>query len=385
MSDEKRRVERPAAPSYSVGDKVTDPRHGFATVTFAGTDYIGLYFEETGQHALFRIDDHDLHPGWDAAVLAEQAVADAHQSLPWPDSTFVAEGPDAEHSMGSHWNPFHEDGARAFLERLPAILRDVAPLRGFGEVYECARAEPANWAKGLHLAWPEQLHRRGLIVTLRVADGACEVASLYPYVDDGVQVTVRLERVRVWARGVEAQIDGAWGDAAVTFFDTAFLSNRGWYEAGGEYEFLLAGIAYAARPAAAQRIAYTPNPEQIAWERTLARQRGEPPPELPAFIDLGGMAMFLNIPEWDVDDYSFRGPVKTVEPFDDFLGQAGWRVRVTVMRFDDKDADLDIYVTRRVWQGNEPPRIGQDVEGRLWLQGRLWSAPQAWDPGRRKT
>lgn len=33
---------------------------------------------------------------------------------------------------------------------------------------------------------------------------------------------------------------------------------------------------------------------------------------------------------------------------------------------------LDILITRRAWTGEAPPQVGQDIEGRLWLQGYLW-------------
>jgi hypothetical protein len=55
------------------------------------------------------------------------------------------------------------------------------------------------------------------------------------------------------------------------------------------------------------------------------------------------------------------------------LGQEAWRVRITVIRCDDQDMDLDVFITQRVWQGKQPPEVGADVEGHLWLQGRLWS------------
>lgn len=93
-----------------------------------------------------------------------------------------------------------------------------------------------------------------------------------------------------------------------------------------------------------------------------------------ALVRLDDMAMFIPVDGGDIDDYQFRGPVKVVEPFDDFLGQSGWRVRVTVMRLSEyahEDFDIDLLVTRRAWEGNTPPRLGQDIEGALWLQGRL--------------
>ena len=56
------------------------------------------------------------------------------------------------------------------------------------------------------------------------------------------------------------------------------------------------------------------------------------------------------------------------------LGQDAWLVRATVMRLSDylsEDVDLDILITPKAWRGSEPPRIGEDIQGRLWLQGRL--------------
>ena len=85
------------------------------------------------------------------------------------------------------------------------------------------------------------------------------------------------------------------------------------------------------------------------------------------------MGIFVRADGGDADEYSFRGAVQYVDPFTDFLGQAGWRLRVAVIRADDNDAlDLEIVVTARAWDGPAPPAVGQDVEGNLWLQGRLW-------------
>jgi hypothetical protein len=63
-----------------------------------------------------------------------------------------------------------------------------------------------------------------------------------------------------------------------------------------------------------------------------------------------------------------------VREFEDFLGQRGWTVRATVMRsigLSSDDADLTVVITQRAWQGDVPPQVGQDIEGRLWLQGYM--------------
>lgn len=363
---------------YAIADKVTHTGYGFATVTFVGAEYIGPRFEADGGHALFRKGDEGIQRGWDASLLTEETLEEETRPLPWPDSTFVQEPADAQHYMGSHWEPFFDDVRSALFQQLPTIVPEASPLQRASGVDEACRAEPADWATGgRHLVWPGQDANLGLVMTLQLGEQANQLVSIYPYVAAGTPVTVALDRVRVWEGGLEAQVDALWGEARVTFFDTAFLLNRRCYERGAHLEFSLAGIAYDAGPAETMRMPYTPNPDQSAWERMLAEERGDPPPEVPEYIDLAGAAFFVEIPEWDADDYNFRGAIQAVEPFEDYLGQAGWKVRVTVMRFGEVDADLDIHVTRRAWDGEEPPREGQNIDGRLWLQGRLWSAPPA--------
>ena len=94
-------------------------------------------------------------------------------------------------------------------------------------------------------------------------------------------------------------------------------------------------------------------------------------------MNIEGAAMFAPITEWNRDDHWFRGPVLKVEPFsketfDDMLGQSGWLIKVKVMRFEDyEDAELEIVMTRHAWSGSEPPRVGEDVVGRPWLQDFL--------------
>lgn len=64
-----------------------------------------------------------------------------------------------------------------------------------------------------------------------------------------------------------------------------------------------------------------------------------------------------------------------VKVFDDWLGQPGWRMTVCAMRSVGEDAELDIFITKRAWSGHEPPQVGQNLEGRLWLQRRLsWTS-----------
>ena len=86
-----------------------------------------------------------------------------------------------------------------------------------------------------------------------------------------------------------------------------------------------------------------------------------------------GMAGLLPTEEGDIDEYEFRGPVKAVEGIE-MLGQPAWKLRTTVTRDleTNDDVDLDIIVTHKAWEGGKPPKVGEDIEGFLWLQGFLW-------------
>lgn len=352
---------------FAVGHELNHPEYGPGIVSFVGDDYIGIEFGD-GNEALLRREAL-------ADALSEGKVKSSQSALvesapPRPPSTFVNESDDAQHFMGSHWDPFVDD-ANEILGRLPTIVNQAKLVSGYDDSRQALHQDHQDWMQGSCLAWPDV--SRGVMAVIAHSKNSNELFSLFPFFARGSRVKLRLEQVTVWKKGVEAQIDAEWSEAPVTFFDSHFVVNRSWYQAGKYYEFVLIGIAYSAGVATVGEIPYTPNPDQVAWQRTLAEKRGEAPPEVPETISLAGMSMFLPVEEWDVDDYQFRGRVKHVEPFEDVLGQDGWCVTVPVMRFGDEDADLCILITRRVWLSDEPPVVGQDIDGRLWLQGRLSS------------
>lgn len=345
-----------------VGSRIDHPLHGRGTVTFVGTDYLGIAFDGSGE-ALIRREALEKD-----APMVEAPAEPPREALPWPTSTFVPEGADARHFAGSHWDPFVED-AQEIMARLPEIVPSTLVQTGYGEHRQAARAVPDEWPKGIQLVWP--LRVQGLAVILRIEKEANMIVSLFPFFATGSQHTLTLREVCVWEGGLEAQITASWGEGEVTFFDTQYLINRAWYEAGKAYDFILSGMAYGAGPAEKREWKINRHPDEVAWMNRRLKE-GEAPHEVECTVTLDGAAMFLPISEWDVDDYSFHAPVKSVEEFKDWLGQDGWKVRATVMRFGDEDADLDIVITRRAWSGNAPPQVGQDIEGRLWLQGYLW-------------
>lgn len=346
----------------TVGSQIEHSAFGAGRVTFVGTDHIGIRFDD--QHEfLFNRDVLERDP-----PAPDEPKAAATTDLPWPASTFVAEPADAQHFMGSHWDAFFE-ASIDFMRRLPEVLASATVQGGYGVFYKSARQEPEDWPKGFGLVWP--LGDKGAAMILKIEPQANMVVSVFPFCNLGSQVTLKLDKVCVWDGGLEAQITAIWGEAVITFFDTRYVVNRAWYEAGKRYDFILSGVAYSAAPAKPHSWTMQRHPDEVDWlNQRLAP--GEPPEQAEMTIHLEGAALFSAVDNWDADDYNFRAPIKAVTEFTGWLGQDGWRVKATVMRFGDTDADLDILITRRAWRGDAPPQVGQDIEGSLWLQGYLW-------------
>lgn len=275
----------------------------------------------------------------------------------WPDCTFTWESEDQDYRSGSHWDPFYES-VDSVLNELPTIIGNSRNIVSYSDTRPAPREVPTKWPKGVHLCWPN--NNRGLITTLFLNKEGNEIVNLYPFTSYGTQANIEIERVFLLNSGAETIIEGSWGESSIAFFDIFFFSNCAWYKAGETYDFILSGVAYEVKPADVK----APIPGII---ETSA-------------VNIEGAAMFTPITEWNRDDYWFRGSVLKVESFsketfNDMLGQSGWQIKVKVMRFLDEDledAELEIIVTQRAWSGSEPPKIGQDVEGQLWLQGYLW-------------
>lgn len=343
-----------------VGSRIAHPFHGEGTVTFVGADYLGIDFDGNGEALIRRESLEKEEP------VIPAPTESPREALPWPGSTFVPEKADARHYLGSHWDPFVEDSAD-ITKRLPEMVPNALVSAAYEHDSKPSRSMPGDWPQGFQLVWP--LHSQGLAMILRAEKEANMMVSLFPFFAGGSPQTVTVREVTVWEGGLEAQITAGWHEAGVTFFDTQFVVNRARYEADKNYQFILAGLAYNAQPAEKREWTINRHPDEVAWMNRNLKE-GEEPHEATCTIRMDGAAMFLPVEGWDVDDYSFHAPVKSVEEFRDWLGQDGWRVRATVMRFDE-DADLDILITRRAWSGEAPPQVGQDIEGRLWLQGYL--------------
>lgn len=175
-----------------VGSRIEHGLYGSGTVTFVGTDYLGIAFDGAGE-ALIRRESLEK----DAPAVVEPQEP-ARETLPWPASTFIPEGEDAQHYLGSHWEPFVED-SQELLCRLPEIVPNALVQTGYGENRKPDRSLPDDWPKGFQLVWP--LRVQGMALILRVEKEANMLVSLFPFFATGSQHTLSLREVSVWEGG----------------------------------------------------------------------------------------------------------------------------------------------------------------------------------------
>jgi hypothetical protein len=364
------------SPTFKVGDRVLHSSYGKGAVID-----LASAAERDSEYDQVQVRFDSGKAKWLALLYAGLVLLDenddplpqAEGDAPWPGATFVFDKVGTTHYLGSHWEPFFDD-KKEFFGRLPEMMSAALLQTCYGDNKKAPREMPVDWPKGFHLCWPLRVRGLGTTECIDEKDKQINIVSLYPLWVEGTQARLKIRKVNVWEGECEAQITAKWGDAEVCFFDTQYMAHRAWYEAGKEREFVLTGIAYSAAPAQPHVTIVKHPPEVLAKINALLLQNGKEPVGAEQELSFEGAAIFLPIQGWDVDDYNFRATIKEVREFDDFLGQKGWRVRATVMReigLKMDDADLTIVTTERAWGGDAPPQVGQEIEGRLWLQGYM--------------
>lgn len=353
---------------YEIGDRVHHFKFGAGVVVAfslleGGEQTIEVDFETSGKKLLSLA--HVILQKMNDDALQEKKIK--HHN--WPESTFFNEPANQPHYMGSHWNPFCED--QAILKNLRDYLIEQNVQKGYGSFYPSPLALLDNVPNAIQLNYINP--NMGLSSVLELSSEGNFVRAVFPYCDKGSQTSLTLVRVHVLQSGVEAQIEANWQGLGICFFDTRFIHDRAWYVTQQEYEFILTGIAYNAKPVEPQVIKIKHSPEVI--QKMIEMGVIEHADDFSDGIDISQAAILAPIDEWDIDDYHFQGNIKELVTFDDFLGESGWLATVTVMRTlaDDSDHDLKIVITQRAWQAETPPKVETYIEGALWLQGYLWN------------
>lgn len=281
---------------------------------------------------------------------------------------YMFENPDNHnhHYMGSHWGGFFDD----IEARMPGIVQNAqnSKIRNEEPVAPIPFEPAFDLPVCRQLCHPDATDGYAYVIGADESDYTQFLASLYPLINAGTLLEGTLEEndVIVWEGGLEAQINFQLGPASISFYDTGFYKNWPLYAAGEHYTFRVIGVAY-----------YAMRPEQMEMEIEVSdvhRQIYELEPDQKTMtLNLKGMASIVPVKDWDIDEFGIRGVVMAVE--ESFaLEFPGWILSMRVVRDGDDDFNLDVFVSKKAWESEGEPEIGDDVQARIWLQGELVKA-----------
>lgn len=175
-----------------------------------------------------------------------------------------------------------------------------------------------------------------------------ELWTAYPFVKDGIEHEIAIDGIEEWINEQEAQIRCSLGDASLAFFDTMYFKNKGIYEQGKKYTFLLSALAYSLTK---------------TEPKTLTDRDGRE-------LSTKGMAVFFPFEKGDIDDFIFQVPVKEVIE-SKFGNKTVYKIKAPLFRLDgEDDVDLFIFVLANRTEGYVPA-VGDDITGVMWLQGHI--------------
>jgi len=183
-----------------------------------------------------------------------------------------------------------------------------------------------------------------------------QLVSAYPEADGGHVWPVTVRELVPWANGVEGQIAGDCNGATVSFFDTRFYANGHKYRVGETYDFQMGALAYTLGPAL--------DKEALLDDGTGAK------------VSFRGACAYmpasLGNEDADIDDLWFHSPLGGKVEADQLADRRMSVYPITIAIPQGFEMNLDLYAAdHAVLPSLADRKPGDDLEGFLWLQGRL--------------
>jgi len=195
--------------------------------------------------------------------------------------------------------------------------------------------------------------------------------SGYPVALDGIVHRLIVRGVEPWEYGIEGWIHASVTseEVSVSFFDTMFFAGSASLQPGDVVEYCLGGLAYRLGPIRMRSFSIG---EGALWAMTRQRrlEDGESPEQAdrPVEVNLTGAAIFLPRAGEQCDEADFQGVIEAIDTLV-HDGQKVYRLEMVLTRPGDDEFRLPVFASERVLVGYVP-RLGDDVEGVMWVQGR---------------
>jgi hypothetical protein len=218
----------------------------------------------------------------------------------------------------------------------------------------------------------ERIANQILVVT-DTSKGEKHLFSGYPVLLDGIAHQITVERVDPWQHGIEAWVHAraTSEEVPIVFFDTMYFVDHGVLKPGAHVTVSLAALAYSLEPIKMRSFEISHGPLwEIERDRRLAAGASPGEAARPMTFRMEGAAIFIPRGGDDApDDAEFQGRIEALEVLE-HDGRQVYRLAMVVMRPGDESFRLPVFASTRALRGYLP-RVGDDVQGTLWLQGRV--------------
>ncbi len=229
------------------------------------------------------------------------------------------------------------------------------------------------------LRWGDGRIAHDLLVVSNALSESREFFSAYPVALDGIRHTLELDHFAPWPYGIEAWAYGnvTQGGLPLCFFDTQYYAESATYQPGQMLEVSLAAWAYTLQPISLRKFEIKEGP---LWEMTRQRRLddGESEEEAAQAVDIHMTGASIFLPRFGKvapDEAEYQGVISAVDTIA-HDGQLVYRLEMVVARPDDDAFKLAVYASEHVLDGYVP-RLGEDVQGVLWLQGQIIGLQQS--------
>jgi|GEM_PF-1338934 len=306
------------------------------------------------------IEETEILPAVLIRTYDFEEVIDSH------DDEVPAEDP----GHGNHWETLYT------LEKLTSevISRDLQDSKLVSE-HPCV--DVVNGTDRTEsvacLRWGGDRIAHDLLVVSNAQSESRSFFSGYPVALDGIRQTLELDHFVPWPYGIEAWAYGnvTQGGLPLCFFDTRYYAGSAVYQPGQMLEVSLAAWAYSLQPITLRKFEIKEGPLwQMERQRRLDEGESEEEANRPVDIHMTGSSIFLpRFGKVAPDEAEYQGVISAVDTIA-HDGQLVYRLEIVVARPDDDAFKLAIYASEHVLDGYVP-RLGEDVQGVLWLQGQI--------------
>jgi hypothetical protein len=223
--------------------------------------------------------------------------------------------------------------------------------------------------------------RAGLAALLSEHDGRPALTAVWPFATEGVEHELAVKQVLIAPNLLQAIIvTELRGVMDLAWMDVMFPVDRGFYVEGSRHMVALSGIAHQFKVAKVEPVRVTRG--QANYTDVLTKYPEWVQLDGSLLMPTEGMSSIMPLQDAPPGVYSIQGPVKQVRLFDaPMFGREVWDIRMTIARLEgllNPDVEMSVLLSDVVLNGRPPPRIGDDVNAVIRLQGKItWPNLQA--------